>query len=166
MGSYWAGYHGDALVFNEDEFLQFCKNYCEISRANKTELQEQIDACGIRDYDFIRSSSLPEGKTFFQIVDILTDECDGMLLIPFILNGKPNIYEPNKSRIKCKDLRSENCYVVFSDKSRSDAKAFLDQPYSSYDEFVQEFKNKLEKYLPDNFDWDDHIGEFSYAACD
>ena len=30
--------------------------------------------------------------------------------------------------------------------------------------FVSEFKNKLEAFLPEDFDWDAHIGIYSYAC--
>nr|WP_317439871.1 hypothetical protein [uncultured Enterocloster sp.] len=41
---------------------------------------------------------------------------------------------------------------------------FNEKPYASYEALRQEFKDKLERYLPDDFDWDAHIGRFRYAA--
>lgn len=35
--------------------------------------------------------------------------------------------------------------------------------YKSKDELVQEFKDKLEKYVPENFDWTANIGDLDYA---
>ena len=41
---------------------------------------------------------------------------------------------------------------------------FDERPYESYDAFVQEFKDKMAAYLWDSFDWDAHIGIYSYAC--
>lgn len=36
--------------------------------------------------------------------------------------------------------------------------------YHSYEEIREEFQLKLKAYLPKDFDWDSHIGVFSYAS--
>lgn len=35
--------------------------------------------------------------------------------------------------------------------------------YYSMDDCVEEFKNKIGKYLPEDFNWEDHIGYFQAA---
>ncbi|MBQ6857620.1 MAG: hypothetical protein IJO13_11025 [Lachnospiraceae bacterium] len=61
-------------------------------------------------------------------------------------------------------MRDKNLYVVFSDKDMMSVESFEKKRYDSYEELVQEFKDKLQNYLPDDFEWDIHIGNFSYAA--
>ncbi len=43
-------------------------------------------------------------------------------------------------------------------------KAFDEKPYASYQDFVQEFRDKVGSYLPEDFDWNVHLGYLSYAA--
>ena len=38
------------------------------------------------------------------------------------------------------------------------AEAFIQNPYPTYEDLVQEFKNKLIGLVPDDFSWDAHIG--------
>lgn len=37
--------------------------------------------------------------------------------------------------------------------------------YKSKEELVQEMKEKLSRYLPENFDWEANIGDLDYAIC-
>lgn len=41
---------------------------------------------------------------------------------------------------------------------------FEKKAYESYEEFVAEFKRKMENYLPKDFNWDAHIGKYNYAC--
>ena len=57
-----------------------------------------------------------------------------------------------------------NSIVLFAKQNRLSGKAFENPPYRSYDELVGEFKGFLQEYLPDDFDWDNHVGVFRYAC--
>lgn len=48
-------------------------------------------------------------------------------------------------------------FIAPADKPINSPDIFDDKPYT-YDELVQEFVDKFGAYLPDNFDWDSHIG--------
>lgn len=120
-------------------------------------MKSELDVCPIREYPFICSSAANmkefyDFAQFFEIIDILTDETDGAFLVP-IMNPQ-----------NAEELRDENVYVIFADKEMSNLEAFSKRPYSSYSALVKEFKGKLRCYLPRDFDWDGHIGNFSYAA--
>lgn len=175
MSSYYAAYFGSALVLREKEYSQMIKNYEAkvVTRLRKT-LQEDFfnmredEGCLIREYSFIRSNNMgedpndvleSESSKTFGIIDISPDDCDGMYLLPYLNNGK--LHWEHDTGI---DLRSEKLYAIFSDFQLDSPLAFIAKPYESYDNFVDEFKEKLKEYLPDDFDWDSHIGCFSYSC--
>lgn len=43
-------------------------------------------------------------------------------------------------------------------------KAFDEKPYASYQNFIQEFKDKVGGYLQEDFNWNAHLGNLTYAA--
>lgn len=170
MSSYWAGYHGCALVLKEKEFEEFLDGYCGVFGVSREELDQEIDSSSVREYPWQKSSKRKgfydevPGEDTFQVVDILTDYCDGMYLVPFItVDGKKNELDGRKQFVAY-NLRNYNLYVIFADKAMDRVDAFDDKPYASYADFVQEFKDKLEAYLPSDFNWDSHLGSFSYAS--
>lgn len=158
MSECWAAYYGDALVLNDQEFEEFCRVY---AKTNNIEPDALFEKLSVREFDFVQSK-VPD-KTF-HISDILSDDCDGKCLIPFYWKGRPNVPDNNNGYIKRFFWREHDCYAVFADHDRYSVTDFSKQAYPSYEDFVQEFKDKLEKYLPDHFDWDSHLGCFSYAA--
>lgn len=166
MSSYWAAYYGVALVLKEKEFCDFLEKYAEKHNLEREDLDEKIEDDGVREYPFVKSAN----SEVFEITDILTDSCDGMYLIPFYNKGKKNTYFTDQEKKEVnKDycalsLRDKNLYAVFSDKDMMSVESFEKKRYDSYEELVQEFKDKLQNYLPDDFEWDIHIGNFSYAA--
>lgn len=165
MSSYWAGYSSSALVLRKSEFDDFLRKYNE---RNETDVLHEVDEMGefLNEYPFIRSAfkekqSMGLPRCFY-IANINPDDCDGMYLIPYVIEGKPN--NPTDPNFQDMDLCSDDLYVVFSDKQLDCANAFFEHPYESYEDFVLEFKDKMAHYLPDDFDWNTHIGSFSYAA--
>lgn len=165
MGSYWAGYSGSALVLKEKEFGEFLKKYNEFHETDVISEVEEMEET-LREYPFIRSAfkeKLGIGiPRCFYVVDISTDDCDGMHLIPYVIGGKQN--NPGNSDFQDARLRAENLYVIFSDRQLNCASALFERPYESYESLVLEFKDKLAKYLPVEFYWDMHIGGFYYAS--
>lgn len=169
MSQYWAGCHGIAMVLNQKEFDNFLTTYCEKQNMNKEEMDEQIDYDGLSEIRFIASNP---SAAKFDITEINVDRCDGMILYPMMLSDhtiNKTIYDQNgkiEQPIMFKELRSENCYAIFADKDITSGTIFLGPKYryDTYEELLTEFKNKMERYLPDDFDWNGHIGDFSYAA--
>lgn len=110
-------------------------------------------------------------KHYFGVVVVSPDRSDGMLFQTYYANGKPNVYFIDKEE-KARNpdyagpvlLRDETSYMFYSDRMLDSVDVFERRPYNSYQEFKQEFQDKLALYLPDNFDWDAHIGTFSYAC--
>lgn len=154
MSSYWAGYYGVALVLKDKEFDDFCEKYKSINLIDDDTFDDALNEDGVRYYNFIRSDK----NGSFEITDVCVEECDGMYLIPYYHNGQENKNYGNSS------LRLNSCYAIFADKAMDSLSAFTKRPYESYADLVQEFKSKLKCYLPEDFNWDEHIGRFSYAA--
>ena len=84
---------------------------------------------------------------------------EGFRLVPYRVNGKPN----NKWE-KNENIPDNNVYVVDADKNINGMDCFEKKAYESYEEFVSEFKDKMNGCLPEDFDWDAHIGIYSYAC--
>ena len=62
------------------------------------------------------------------------------------------------------DLRAETSYMIFCEIPLDGPMSFVKRPYDSYEDFVNEFRHKMERYLPKDFDWDAHLGRFNYSA--
>ena len=54
-------------------------------------------------------------------------------------------------------------YVIYTDKSTRPQDLFAKDGYKTIDEIVEEFKEKLAAYVPDDFDWESHVGFFQCA---
>ncbi len=170
--NYWAGYQGSGLVLKENEFNDFLSRY---EKMNGDDISTFLEEEPIREYAFVKSDyagkymehdSIPSEHVFY-VTDVLKDDCDGMFFTPYMSNGKKNlcwIGEERNPNYEEYGMRADNVYVFWADKSMDGVNAFDEKPYASYQVFVDEFKSKVEKYLPDDFEWDRHPGLFNYAA--
>lgn len=156
MSMYWTGYYGTALVLDRNEFQQFSERYCCNNNLDICDMEARIEDEGIREMGFFRSV----GDGCFSIVDISPDCCDGMVLTPYYLGGTAN----KNGDIVDYRKKGETCYVIFTDYALDDVEALEKPPYASYQDLKLEFIRKLGLYLPEDFDWDRHIGRFRYAA--
>lgn len=148
MSQYYVGYHGMGCVLFVDEFENFLSSYF-VKHPDLTE-KEQEELI-VEEYGFKRS----DGQGIFYVAEINTDRADGMCLFRLKKENDPVAY--------CVDLRSKDQYVVFTDY-QPDTLDFICHPkYHDYEDILREFKGKLEDYLPENFPWDERIGNYSYA---
>lgn len=165
MSQYWGAYHGIAMVLDEKEFNAFLKEY----ESTDPDVRYFVEEEGLRDYTFHAKNN---HEVTFDIVDVTEDDCDGMILYPFMNeDGTVNrqIMDENGKIIqtlKYKSFRGTSCYVIFADKDMTCGSVFLgpDYRYNTYEELVNEFREKISGYLPASFDMDNHIGDFSYAC--
>lgn len=190
MSSYWAGYCGSGLILKPDEFDAFIEKYKTV---NNDEITQDIISYGVDGGDIdIREIGFLSGKHInnipkdsrtvdnsmgmdpimkerkhFHICHIDSDNCEGAFFIPFVVNGRLNLQE-NRTEGDHDDksvVLGNDFYIVWSDKDLDGPSYFkTERAYGSYNEFRQEFKDKLEAYLPEDFDWDAHIGTCSYAC--
>lgn len=92
-------------------------------------------------------------KELFNCVEYCEEECSGGVLYPF---KKP-------ARGKFVNVK-DGSYIIYTDKSTRPQDLLRADGYKSTEEIVKEFKEKLAAYIPDDFDWESHIGFFQYAA--
>lgn len=171
MSQNWAAYHGIAMVLNEKEFNDFLDRYCKKQNLTRKTLLCEIDFNTFAETPF--KASNPDVPNFY-ITEINNDICEGASLYPMMSSENSvnmPIYDQNgklKSSVIVNDydLGHQNCYAIFADKDITSGTIFLgpEYRYNTYDELLTEFKNKMKDYLPDDFDWNIHIGDFSYAA--
>lgn len=183
MSSYWAGYAGTALVLSNDEFQAMMKAYREKNPKDMELLEAEHGYDYNTDYDraellrsafhgkYTRANLKPEENTDKYTSPVMINDscCDGATLTPFYINGKKNVTEYNQQHEPTQFQQytifpDETVWAFFSDKAMNGVDAFDEKPYASYQDFVQEFKDKLQTYLPHHFDWDNHIGYFTYAC--
>lgn len=157
--SYWTGYNGQGLCLTEDEYEAFLDAYVKVQKAtnNHEALREVEKLDEDEDLSNIWFVS-PSGKKFSLFC--ADDGCtEGFRLIPYRMNGRPN-----KKWDTCPQTLSDNMYVLDCDRPIEGIDCFEEKAYKSYEEFVDEFKRKMESYLPKDFDWDAHIGMYNYAC--
>lgn len=157
MSSYWAGYHGQGLVLSELEFEEFLKNYREKCTDDKSlsDLMEYED--GDKTLSDIVFLSHTGHK--FNIICAGDDCTEGFRLVPYRIDGIPNTKWRQNEHIPF-----NNVYVLDADNPIDGMTCFEKKAYESYEAFVGEFKDKMNSCLPDDFDWDSHIGIFTYAC--
>ena len=129
---------------------------------------EALNECGYKK-SILAGQNVPFTKSNYFRIDAFTPaDSEAMSFAPYFCNGEPNLpcYSANNRRkyvdrdYFCEDLSSESCYMAFADRRFNDVYAFERKPYASYEEFVQEFKDKFGKYLPKEFNWNAHLGNF------
>lgn len=167
MSSYWAPSYGTALVLNETEFMDFVSRYEAIHplQPDEDSIPEILDNGNLSEVSFIPSEKMDQ--EYFYMDRICEDECDGMMLIPVIRpEGAYNqsIYDKEKNELIQEIIvytwRCHDSYAIWATRSTS---VFHPNHYDSYEELLLEFQSMMKSYLPEDFDWNDHIGQFSYA---
>lgn len=164
MSSYWSATNGIALVLSYEEMDEIVENYCRKypdSKLAEKKQKEKENFILFEDDVFEFTNGI-----MFSVTDVNTDYADGMYFIPFKCpDGSFNTLD------KCETddyvsyaWREPGVYALFSEHAMDSAEAFIQNPYPTYEDLVQEFKNKLIGLVPDDFNWDAHIGRFSYAT--
>lgn len=198
MSEWNAAYYGSGLKLNEEEFINFFKQYlaCNPKEMEKAleysgeefdpgaayEPDEAFDLtteaysdCGYIPSDLSGTEVTmdPKSEERFGIVRISDDDIyDGMRFMPYRVNDKFNVPHNMKNGAETEnpefvdwiDLRAETSYMIFCEIPLDGPMSFVKRPYDSYEDFVNEFRHKMERYLPKDFDWDAHLGRFNYSA--
>lgn len=157
---HWEGYTHTALVLDEKEYTAFLELYGK----KHPEEQGQLEGCELETgCEAWFKSAKGIGATF--AMEAIGYGYEGMRLTPYRADGAMNTTyidgRPNRN-FQSYALQGP-LYMLAAERQLDCADAFQEKPYESYEELVQEFKDKLEGYLPADFDWDKHIGSFSYA---
>lgn len=177
------------LKLNRAEYDAFLEQYLKVNSFSKRDVvqifaeassfdyaddevdalyKEALNECGYKKSVFVGQNASFTKNNYFRIDTFSPADSEAMSFAPYFCNGEPNLpcYNANNRRecvdrdYFCEDPSSESCYIAFADRGFNDVYAFERKPYASYEEFVQEFKDKFERYLPDKFDWNAHLGNF------
>lgn len=181
MSSYYTNYFGHIfelkLILRENEFHDFLKRYEELNGINgiekeiNTYYEDAIDEyCFIQSDcagEYIEDDDVPPRHTF-RIMEFPIEESKDMVFIPYMSNGKRNMYWTewviNLDYVQYK-MGAEAVYLIGSDKIVNNLVIYDGENRRFYYmELLDEFKRKMERYLPDDFDWDKHIGRLVYEG--
>lgn len=186
MSSYWAGYSGIGMVLTVPEFNELLEVYKQKNPEEIEAVNEAAENCDFADTGLIMSKfageKMPglhdgeakkyEGKIMY-IMEMCDDYIDGVTFWPFYkADGSKNIpwknsdgmWEEPEGHHPIWESDETMCYVLYANKALDSVNAFDEKPYASYEAFVQEFKDKVEAYLPEDFNWNAHLGNVNYAA--
>lgn len=164
MSSNWYAESGTALILDEKETIEFCKKYLkEICGRDMLKVPDAYTA--VEELDtrtLIRSkykkadpSSIEENDEKHFQISLYEDEMSGGIFYPFECDERCGEDD-------CFELYGDYYGIFFTDKSTLPQEIFKGT-YSSMDEIIDEFKEKLEDYLPEDFNWKTHIGFIQYA---
>ena len=164
MSSNWYAESGTALILDEKETIEFCKKYLkEICGRNMLKVPDAYTA--VEELDtrtLIRSmykkadpSSIEENDEKHFQISLYEDDMSGGIFYPFECDERCGEDD-------CFELYGDYYGIFFTDKSTLPQEIFKGT-YSSMDEIIDEFKEKLEDYLPEDFNWKTHIGFIQYA---
>lgn len=166
MSSNWYAESGTALILDEEETIEFCKKYlkeiCERDMVKVPDAYTAVEELGeqalIRSkykHEQADSSSIEEVDEKHFRISMYEDEMSGGIFYPFECDERCGEDD-------CFELYEGYYGIFFTDKSTLPQKIFKGT-YHSMDEIIDEFKEKLEDYLPKDFNWKAHIGFIQYA---
>lgn len=184
MSDHWAGYSGVGMVLTVPEFNKMLEAYKEKNPEQSKIVDEAADNGDMNETELIMSKfagQIPDlqkdtkkyADKVMYIMEVLDDMIDGVTFWPFYRkDGKKNLSEQDEDGYwespegshPIWDSNEDRCYFLFADRALDTVEAFEEKPYASYEAFVQEFKDKMEAYLPEDFDWNAHLGNLTYAA--
>ena len=181
MCSYWAALSGIVLKLSDEEFEDMLLVYLrktykkDATATDVADYQELISDYGERESYFLTATKkndiineLPElSDTFglsneqvekfhdsvFSFDRYSDDQYSGGIIYP-IKGLENNIFE---------DV-AEDSYLLFSNKPAMSLEILSGRSYKTLDELVQDYKDTIGEYLPEDFDWESHIGFFQCAA--
>lgn len=179
MVSYWSALSGTVLVLDKKEVKDFLKKYISVNfkageepdEQDMKELNDMIDENGYDEMPFFRSVCREQFTLSFPTLESCI-EADFRSMEKNIFTAM--LYDEDEYSggvmYKFDDKNGKYASVdsggllFFTDKSTRPQDVLTGKSYKSTGEIVEEFKDKMAAYLPEDFDWDSHIGFFQCAA--
>ena len=193
MPSYWSAMTGTALILSPDEYDTMLLNYLKTNfkpDADAKDVSHYMDSCEecSDEVPIIKASCLDAIKPFCPTMDAFleklqddayhlnadtsmvknfayfnrynTDEYSGGIFYPIDTSDNE---EFNGHKMPYYDVAddSEIMYTRFSTLSIN---LLSEKHYTAIDDIINEFKDAIGAYLPDDFDWKKHVGVFMCAA--
>lgn len=179
MSSHWSATSGTGLVLSLPEFTAMIEKYKTLNPGEAENVTAALKNGGVPELRLVASKNAGTAPAGFQsdardaaeamsvrVDEVSDDFAEGGAIWPFYRpDGSPNVRGGGNDAIFTDPSDGKDVfYVSWSDRSMYDALAFDKKPYASYEQFKQEFKDKFKKYLPEDFDWDAHLGVVAYAV--
>lgn len=160
MSSYYAPCQTIALVLSEKEYCNLLESYIEKTTDETKEIAENL----LNDtYEGDISEYKLNKHNPFTITPVITDECDGMTFTPLYVKNTPNAGPNFHTPTVWENRRTHNWYLISVEKQITPIHFLFKQTYTTPKEIYDELQNKTKDYLPNDFDWDKHIGLFEYC---
>ena len=164
MSMYYAGYEVFGLVLNEDDIEIFKENYIKKHPEDYDvyDCEDDIDEAFYEQLTIERTFVGCNGKIFYTVdVDCtsISGMCSGASFYPLFTND-----ENLKKDYKYINLDGFRMTVVETFFQCDPIQVFNGKFYKNSDEVINEMKDKLCDYLPEDFPYAKRIGIITYAA--
>lgn len=193
MPSYWSAMMGTALILSPAEYDNMLLNYLQTTfkpHANLKDASHYMDSCEelSDEVPVIKASCLDAIKPLYPTMDAFleklqdaayhpnddtsiaknlihfnrynTDEYSGGVFYPIDTSANE---EYNGQRMPYFDV-ADDSEVMYTNFSTLPIDLLKAKHYTSIDDIVNEFKDAIGTYLPNDFDWEKHVGVFMCAA--
>ena len=163
MSGYWSATSGTVLVFPKEEVRDFFTRYLLETYRKDGATDRDVDFidCTISEYGsdsfyFLRSAYRQSLLEDFHSLESCVNERTAA-------EHKKELFNCVEYCGKFVDVK-DGSYIIYTDRSTRPQDLLGDEGYKSTEEIVKEFKEKLAAYVPDDFDWESHIGFFQCAT--
>lgn len=191
MSSYWSAMTGTGLLLSAKEYENLMLKYLQLNfdpNADKAMINDYMETCSDitgNESPLISASCYetmkgfyPTFESFFETIEkntddpasitknliyfnrYNTDEYSGGIFYPIDTSDHE---EFNGKKIPYHDVEDDS-EILYTKFSTLPMDLLENKHYTSMNDIVNEFKDSVGAYLPDNFDWEKHIGYFMCAA--
>lgn len=187
MSSYWGACTGLALMLTEKEVNDFYKRYLSKTyypddAENHIEDLENLlgGEYSCQEVAFMKPAYVKElmsaGLSSLEDccdIDTQLDVADKIFhmdLYDPADSSSGGLFFPIEKDKRCGDddcftlASTENKYLFYSSRSIMPWNILSGESYTSVDDIINEYRDKLAAYLPDSFNWKTHIGFIQYAV--
>ena len=153
MSMFWSGDRILGLILCGDEVEDFIDSYIEYHRNDERLRKLTYEECRDEVRDCLYLDDLNNIETWY----LSDDGFEGVHFDPVnVCNLRSNWH----------GYIDEEFPIVFvwADKQPTTNALLTEGFYKSYDQIEAEFKQKIGKYVPNDFPWSERIGDISYAC--
>lgn len=159
MSMFWSGdmilgcmIRGEDISYFKNKYIELNPDQFKVIEDTSVENLSREDALENLDDWIYCNEELTNGEKSFYAQYFTNDTFDGVFFQP----ANPDSTDYYQV--------TETIIFVQADKWLSTRCIFKEGFYNSFDELKKEFKEKIGRYLPDDFDYDKNIGDLNYAC--
>ena len=181
MGYIYTAHYGNGLLLNSREYRNFLRRYYRRNGLTEEKIAKSyIEYVGIQNIIQTENGKLARKAldkfgyitSNFSGYDIALNVKNRNLRFPIVevkpTRRNPITFLPYKINNQSTDFYEhyhiyEKRYIAFCDTDIDGCELCCYKTDASYDNFVAEFKRKFKNYLPDDFDWESHLGRVNWV---